>query len=63
MEALLFARGVRVTSEAIRKWCRKFGRPYANQRRRRRSIIGLIRIREIFSWLAASGEPSLIGQI
>jgi putative transposase len=29
-------RGVIVTYEAIRKWCRKFGQQYANQLRRRR---------------------------
>jgi putative transposase len=32
----LFARGVIVTYEAIRKWCRKFGQHYANQLRHRR---------------------------
>jgi putative transposase len=36
VEELLFARGVLVTYEAIRKWCRKFGQQYANQLRRRR---------------------------
>jgi putative transposase len=36
VEALLFARGVIVTYEALRKWCRKFGQSYANQLRRRR---------------------------
>jgi len=36
VEELLFARGVIVTYEAIRKWCRKFGQVYANQLRRRR---------------------------
>ncbi len=36
VEELLFARGVIVTYEAIRKWCRKFGQQYANQLRRRR---------------------------
>jgi putative transposase len=36
VEELLFARGVIVTSEAIRKWCRKFGQQYAHQLRRRR---------------------------
>ena len=35
-QELLFERGVVVTYEAIRKWCRKFGQPYANQLRRRR---------------------------
>jgi putative transposase len=36
VEELLFARGVLVTYETIRQWCRKFGPPYANQLRRRR---------------------------
>jgi putative transposase len=40
VEELLFARGVIVTYEAIRKWCRKFGQAYANQLRRRRSKPG-----------------------
>jgi hypothetical protein len=35
VEELLFVRGVIVSYEAMRKWCRKFGQPYANQRRRR----------------------------
>jgi putative transposase len=36
VEELLFVRGVIVSYEAIRKWCRKFGQSYANQLRRRR---------------------------
>src|SRR5918999_2166891 len=36
VEELLFVRGVMVSYEAIRKWCRKFGQAYANQLRRRR---------------------------
>jgi putative transposase len=36
VEEILLARGIVVTYEAIRKWCRKFGQPYANQLRRRR---------------------------
>jgi putative transposase len=36
VEELLFARGVIVSYEAIRKWCRKFGQQHANQLRRRR---------------------------
>jgi putative transposase len=35
VEELLFARGVMVTYEAIRKWCRKFGQDCANQLRHR----------------------------
>src|SRR5215468_7681273 len=40
VEELLFERGVTVTYEAIRKWCRKFGQSYANQLRRRRARPG-----------------------
>ena len=36
VEELLLERGVVVTSEAIRRWCRKFGQDYATQLRRRR---------------------------
>ncbi len=36
VEELLFARGIIVTYETIRKWCRKFGQPYANALRHRR---------------------------
>ncbi len=34
VEELLFVRGVIVSYEAMRKWCRKFGQQYANQWRR-----------------------------
>jgi putative transposase len=40
VEELLFTRGVMVSYEAIRKWCRKFGQAYANQLRRRRARPG-----------------------
>jgi transposase-like protein len=40
VEELLFVRGVIVSYEAIRKWCRKFGQQYANQLRRRRPGLG-----------------------
>ena len=40
VEELLFERGVVVTYEAIRKWCRKFGQQYANQLRRRHAQTG-----------------------
>jgi putative transposase len=36
VEELLFVRGVIVSYEAIRKWCRKFGQQFANQLWRRR---------------------------
>src|SRR5262245_34996977 len=37
VEELLFARGVTVTYEPIRKWCRKFAPAYANQLRHRQA--------------------------
>src|ERR671924_1700159 len=36
VEERLFVRGIIVSYEAIRKWCRKFGQAYANALRRRR---------------------------
>src|ERR671918_1404906 len=36
VEEMLLERGVVVTYEPVRQWCRKFGRQYANQLRRRR---------------------------
>jgi putative transposase len=36
VEELLFVRGVIVSYEAIRQWCRKFGQSYANELRHRR---------------------------
>ena len=40
VEDLLFARGIVVTYETIRHWCKKFGQAYANQLRRRRARAG-----------------------
>src|ERR687895_754577 len=40
VEEMLLERGVMVTYEAIRKWCRKFGQEYANQLRHRRPKLG-----------------------
>ncbi len=40
VEALLAARGVIVTYETVRQWCRKFGQAYANQLRHRRARPG-----------------------
>jgi putative transposase len=36
VEEMMMARGVLVTYETIRQWCRKFGQTYANGLRRRR---------------------------
>src|SRR4030095_2421865 len=40
VEELLFERGVSVSHEAVRQWCRKFGQDYANQLKRRRAQPG-----------------------
>ena len=40
VEDLLARRGVEVTYEAIRKWCRRFGPEYAGRLRRRRGRLG-----------------------
>jgi putative transposase len=40
VEELLFERGMTVSHEAVRQWCRKFGQEYANRLRRRRPQSG-----------------------
>jgi len=40
VEELLAERGVLVTDETVRQWCRKFGQQYANALRRRRPRAG-----------------------
>jgi putative transposase len=55
VEEWLFARGIMVTFEAIRQWCRKFGQWYAHQLRRRRPQPGdKWHLDEVF--LAIDGE-------
>jgi putative transposase len=55
VEELLFVRGIIVSFEAIRKWCRQFGQQYANQLRRRRARPGdKWHLDEVF--LTISGE-------
>jgi putative transposase len=40
VEEMMLERGVVVTYETIRQWCRKFGQTYANGLRRRRARPG-----------------------
>jgi hypothetical protein len=40
VEELLFERGITVSHEAVRQWCRKVGQEYANRLRRRRPQLG-----------------------
>ncbi len=55
VEELLFVRGIIVTYESIRKWCRNFGRQYANQLRcRRPRLDGTWHLGEVF--LTINGE-------
>jgi hypothetical protein len=59
VEELLFVRGVVVTYEAIRQWCRKFGQQYANQLRRRRPQPGdTWHLDEVFLTIKASATIS-----
>jgi putative transposase len=70
VEELLFARGVSVTYEAIRKWCCKFGQLYANQLQRRRPKLGdkwhldevFLRIRGArhYLWRAVDQEGNIL---
>ena len=59
VEELLCVRGIIVSYEAIRKWCRKFGQEYANQLRRRRPRPGdKWHLDEVF--LTIQGERSYL---
>ncbi len=40
VELVMAQRGINVTYEAIRRWCRKFGQQYANELKRRRPTPG-----------------------
>ena len=40
VEELLAERGITVTCETVRQWCKKFGQQFANQLRRRRAQPG-----------------------
>jgi len=70
VEELLFARGISVTYEAIRKWCRKFGQTYAHQLRRRRPQPGdkwhldelflTINKRRHYRWRAVDQEGNVL---
>ena len=61
VEELLFVRGVTVSYEAIRKWCRKFGQSYANQLRCRRPRPGdKWYLDEVFLWRAVDQEGNIL---
>jgi putative transposase len=61
VEERLFARGILVTYEAIRQWCRTFGQSYANELRRRRPRPGdTWHLDEVF--LTIQGERHYLGR-
>jgi putative transposase len=70
VEELLFARGVTVTYETIRKWCHKFGQSYANALRRRRpkpgdkwhldEVFRTINGRRHYLWRAVDQEGNIL---
>ena len=61
VEDLLAQRGITVTYETIRKWCRTFGRAYARRLRRRRGQLGAWHLDELFVTL--NGRPQLAGAL
>lgn len=71
VEELMTERGVLLTYEAIRKWCRKFGQSYANQLRRWRPQPGdkwhldgmflTLRGERHYLWRAVHQEGNVLG--
>ena len=72
VENLLARRGVEVTYEAIRKWCRRFGPEYAGRLRRRRGRLGdtwyldevfvTIQGRQQYLWRAVDEDGDILVQ-
>ncbi len=70
VEELPYERGVTVTYETVRQWCRKFGQAYANQLRRRRPRPGdkwhldemflKIKGRTYYLWRAVDQEGNVL---
>jgi putative transposase len=70
VEELMAARGVLLTYEAVRYWCRKFGQAYANQLRHRRPRPGdkwhldevflTIRGEQHYLWRAVDQEGNIL---
>ena len=57
VQEMLLERGIGVSHEAIRQWCRKFGQEYANQLRRRRPRPGdKWHLEIVFTQLTKTGE-------
>jgi putative transposase len=70
VEELMAERGVILTYEAVRYWCRKFGQAYANQLRQRRPRLGdkwhldevvlTIRGKQHYLWRAVDQEGNVL---
>jgi putative transposase len=70
VEELMAERGILLTYEAVRYWCRKFGQAYANQLRRRRPRPGdkwhldevflTIRGEQHYLWRAVDQEGNIL---
>jgi len=70
IEMMMLERGIFVTYEAIRKWCRKFGQQYANQIRRRRpqssdkwhldEVVVTIDAQKYYLWRAVDSEGNVL---
>ncbi len=70
VEELMAARGITLTYEAVRYWCRKFGQTYANQLRRRRpkpgdtwhldAVFLTIRGQRHYLWRAVDQEGNIL---
>jgi len=70
VEELLAERGVFLTYETVRQWCRKFGQGYANALRRRRprtgdtwhldAVFSSINGRQHYRWRAVDQDGNIL---
>lgn len=70
IQKMMLYRGIEVTYEAIRKWCRKFAQAYANQIRRRRpkpadkwhldEVVIKIKGKKYYLWRAVDKDGQVI---
>lgn len=70
IEKMMLYRGIEVTYESIREWCRKFGQQYANQVRRKRpyltdkwhldEVVITIKGKQYYLWRAVDSEGNVL---
>jgi putative transposase len=70
IEKMMLYRGIEVTYESIRKWCKKFAQAYANQIRRRRpkpadkwhldEVVITIKGQQYYLWRAVEAEGQVL---